>query len=220
MGNNPMLNNQQYISRPAYKSTKQMKKDRKKAQKEAQKQAAQLGTQNKPTTNTVAQVTETPQQTLARQVQLAKQQQEPGNTAGQQAYNQAISRIQTAPGFRPEQAAAMQHQAYKNAQRMGQTSQRALLGEQSQRGIGGRSGIGYAQQRDINKSVAAQQAQSLRAFQRLNAEQGMANAGAGYAAEAGAQSRMDTDIESQREEEERRKYRLANPNSQQFMKIG
>ena len=220
MGNNPMLNNQQYISRPAYKSTKQRKKDWKKAQEEAQKQAIQLGTQNKPTTNTVAQVTETPQQQLARHVQLAKQQQEPGSVYGEEVRNRAIHNLQTTPGFRPEQAAAMQHEAYKNAQRMGQASQRALLGEQSQRGIGGRSGIGYAQQRDINRGVAAQQAQSLRDFQRLNAEQGTAIGAAGEAARYGAESRMDTDIESQSEEEERRKYRLANPNSQQFMKIG
>jgi hypothetical protein len=153
-------------------------------------------------------------------VQLAKQAQQPGNVAAEEARVKTIHDLQTTPGFRPEQAAAMKHEAYKLAQRQGQMNQRALLGEQSQRGIGGRSGIGYAQQRDVNRGVAAQQAQSLRDFQRLNAEQGTALAAAGYAAGEGEKSRMETDIESEREAERRRKYQLANPPTQQFMKIG
>lgn len=167
-----------------------------------------------------AQAAETPQQAYARQAQEVAQQHQIVNPIGQAKFDQTINRLQTTPGFRPEQAAAMQHQAYKLAQRQGQMSQRALLGEQSQRGIGGRSGIGYAQQRDINKGVAAQQAQSMRDFQRLNAEEGKANAAGGIAAEAGEIGRYETDIESLDEKERRRKYQASNPPTQQFMKIG
>jgi hypothetical protein len=214
-----------------HKSEEQKKKERdKKLKVEAHKLVSADTLKQTPQTPTPAQAqapAETPQQELMRRqqelaqhVQLAKQAQQPGNVYGEEVRNRTIQNIQTTPGFRPEQAAAMQHQAYKNAQRMGQTTQRALLGEQSQRGIGGRSGIGYAQQRDINKGVAAQQAQSLRDFQKLNAEQGTAIGAAGEAARYGAESRMDTDIESQREAEERKKFKLANPQTQQFMRIG
>lgn len=189
--------------------------------KEAQKQLQVL----QPTqTNIPTQVAETPEQTNARIAQTIAQRHQRENEAGSKAYQEMQSRIQNAQGFSPEQARAMQYEAHKGIQRQAQAAQRNILGEQGQRGIGGRSGIGYAQQRDLNRGYAAQHGQAQRDFERLNAEQRLANVGAGTAYEAGEKSRLGTDWETELEREERRKYREANPNYakeayQQFMRM-
>lgn len=56
-------------------------------------------------------------------------------------------------GLDPEKRKALQYEANKGIQRGMQAAHRKLLGEQSQRGISGRSGIGYAQQADLFKKA-------------------------------------------------------------------
>jgi hypothetical protein len=52
-------------------------------------------------------------------------------------------------GLDPKQREAMQFEANKAIQRGHQSANRKLLGEQSQNGIVGKGGVGYAQQRDL-----------------------------------------------------------------------
>lgn len=52
-------------------------------------------------------------------------------------------------GLDPKQRQAMQFEANKAIQRGHQSANRKLLGEQSQSGIVGKGGVGYAQQRDL-----------------------------------------------------------------------
>jgi hypothetical protein len=132
--------------------------------------------------------------------------------AGRKAALDIRTRLQSAQGFSPEQARAMQYEAHKGIQRQEQAAQRNLVGAQGVQGIGGRSGIGYAQRRDLNRGYAAQHGQAQRDFNRLNREEGRANVGAEYAAEQGEKSRLGTDWETALEREERKKWREANPN--------
>jgi hypothetical protein len=52
-------------------------------------------------------------------------------------------------GLDPKQRSAMQYEANKSIQRGHQSANRKLLGDQSQSGIMGKGGVGYAQQRDL-----------------------------------------------------------------------
>jgi len=143
--------------------------------------------------------------------QAISQQHQRENEAGAKAAQDIRTRLQNAQGFSPEQARAMQYEAHKGIQRQEQAAQRNLVGAQGVQGIGGRSGIGYAQRRDINRGYAAQHGQAQRDYERLNKEEGRANVGAEYAAEQGEKSRLGTDWETALEREERKKLRESNP---------
>lgn len=204
------------------KEAKEADKKRKALEKEAHKQNISVGkylqqnpqtkVQGQGQTQAQTQIAETPEQVNARIAQAIAQRHQRENEAGARGYQEMQSRIQNAQGFSPEQARAMQYEAHKGIQRQAQAAQRNIIGEQGQRGIGGRSGIGYAQQRDLNRGYAAQHGQAQRDFERLNAEQRLANVAAGTAYEMGEKSRLGTDWETELEREERRKYREANPN--------
>jgi hypothetical protein len=169
--------------------------------KEAQKQANQAS---------VTGATQ-PQQPDAVRAQTIAQRQQRENEAGAKGYQEMMSRMQNAQGFSPEQARAMQYEAHKGIQRREQSAQRNLVGAQGSQGIGGRSGIGYAQRRDLNRGFGEQHGQAQRDYERLNAEQRLANVGAGTAYEMGEKARMSTDWEAELAREEREKQRKANP---------
>lgn len=57
-------------------------------------------------------------------------------------------------GLDPKQRSAMQFEANKAIQRGHQSANRKLLGEQSQSGIMGKGGVGYAQQRDLQRMAS------------------------------------------------------------------
>lgn len=61
-------------------------------------------------------------------------------------------------GLSPEQRSAMQYEANKSIQRGHQSANRKLLGEQSQNGIVGKGGVGYAQQKDLMRMANDAQA--------------------------------------------------------------
>ena len=54
-------------------------------------------------------------------------------------------------GMDPAKRQALQYEANKGVQRTHQAANRQLLGDQAQRGIQGKGGVGYAQQRDLQK---------------------------------------------------------------------
>lgn len=73
-------------------------------------------------------------------------------------------------GLSPEERRAMQYEANRGIQRNMQSAERKLLGEQSQRGIHGKGGVAYAQQRDLQRQGREAEAGVHRDLDRLNAD--------------------------------------------------
>ena len=96
-------------------------------------------------------------------------------------------------GMDPEKRQALQYEANKGIQRSMQSANRKLLGEQGQHGIVGKGGVGYAQQRDLQKVGAEAQAGAQRDISKQNADLRLKNIAAIYAGEQGeaAQSQLD-----------------------------
>jgi len=209
----PALRQPQPQNMQTRKQFKEAEKRRKALQAEAQKQNL----------TTPVQAVETPQQTQARLAQEVAQSQQRNREAGEAGYQTMQSRLRNAQGFSPEQARLMQYEAHKGIQREEQAAQRNLVGAQGMRGIGGRSGIGYAQRRDMNQQYAGQHQQAQSDYNRLNEQQKYANVAAGTAYGEGQSAGMNTDWQEALEREERRKYKEANPNfgkdTYQFMKV-
>jgi hypothetical protein len=209
------------------KQVKEAEKKRKALEKEAHKQNLSTGqylTQQKAQATAPTQVAETPQQEYARIAQTLAQKQQLAREAGAKEAQAVRTGLQNAQGFSPEQARLMQYEAHKGIQRQEQAAQRNLVGEQGTRGIGGRSGIAYAQRRDMNQAYAGQHQQAQSDYNRLNEAQRFANFGAEYGAGKGEEARFGTDWQEEQEKEARKKYQLANPNfgkeTYQFMKMG
>ena len=116
-------------------------------------------------------------------------------------------------GMDPRVRQAMQFQANKEAQRERQAAERRLLGEQSQRGILGKSGVAYAQRRDLATKENEARAQARQHLDVMNAEQAMKNtaarfaAGQGEAAQRGlSRQQALADIAAKKEHKREKKY--------------
>lgn len=112
-------------------------------------------------------------------------------------------------GMSPERRKTMQYEANKQIQRSHQAADRKLLGEQSRRGILGKGGVGYAQQRDLQKMANEAQGQSIRDLDKLNEDLRMKKLAAIFAGEQGeaAQAQLDKQMamDELRYEEEKKK---------------
>ncbi len=73
-------------------------------------------------------------------------------------------------GLTPSQRSAMQYEAEKQIGRSHQAQRRQLLGEQAERGIVGKGGVAYAQQRDLARGASQQKGQVQRDLDKLNAD--------------------------------------------------
>jgi hypothetical protein len=73
-------------------------------------------------------------------------------------------------GLTPAQRSAMQYEAERQIGRGHQAQRRQLLGEQAQRGIVGKGGVAYAQQRDLARGASEQKGQVQRDLDKLNAD--------------------------------------------------
>lgn len=73
-------------------------------------------------------------------------------------------------GLDPTKRQAMQYEANKGIQRSMQSANRKLLGDQGQHGIVGKGGVGYAQQRDLQKLGTEAQAGVHRDLDKLNSD--------------------------------------------------
>lgn len=96
-------------------------------------------------------------------------------------------------GLDPKVKQAMQFEANKSIQRGHQSANRKLLGEQSQKGIKGQGGVGYAQQRDMQRMAQDAESGVTRDLTKLDKDlenKKMAAIFAGGKGEA-AQSHMD-----------------------------
>ena len=96
-------------------------------------------------------------------------------------------------GLDPKRKAAMQYEANKGIQRSMQSANRKLLGDQSQRGIVGKGGVGYAQQRDLQRMAMDAQGQVQRDVDKLNEDQRMRNRAAMHTIESGEASQQQLD---------------------------
>ena len=147
----------------------------------------------------------------------AQQIQQRANTAADytnQARKQGLAQGQEfmnlpVQGLDPKKKQALQYEAQKQIHRNQQSANRNLLGEQSQRGIGGRSGIGYAQQADLNKAAQEAQGAASRGIDVMDADMAMKNRAnlfamqEGFAAQSGLDRQMAQD-ELRYEDEQRR----------------
>jgi len=202
------------------KQAKEAEKKRKALEMEAHKQNMSTGSylaQQKAQTAAPAQGVETPQQAYARVIQENAQKQELARAAGAKEGQSFRMGLQNAQGFSPEMARLKQYEAHKNIQREAQSAQRNLVGEQGMRGIGGRSGIAYAQRRDMNQAYGTQHQQAQSDYDKLNDAQRYANYLGEYTAGKGEEARYGTDLEAALSREEREKRFKANPNAQQFV---
>ncbi len=101
-------------------------------------------------------------------------------------------------GLTPAQRNAMQFEANKQIQRQHQSANRKLLGDQSQHGIVGKGGVGYAQQRDLQKLANESQGQATRDIDKLNADLALKKLAAMFNIEQGevAQNQLDKQMAS------------------------
>lgn len=116
-------------------------------------------------------------------------------------------------GLDPEKKKALQYEAHKGIQRGLQASNRKLQGEQSQHGIMGKSGVAYAQQRDLQKLGQEAQGQATRDLTKLDRDLALKKqaavytGGEGRAATAGLDKQMALD-ELQLADEKKRQRKL------------
>jgi hypothetical protein len=96
-------------------------------------------------------------------------------------------------GMAPEKRQALQYEANKGIQRSMQSANRKLLGDQSSHGVVGKGGVGYAQQRDLQKLGTDAQAGVHRDLDKLNADMRLKNIAAIFAGEQGEASQAQLD---------------------------
>lgn len=96
-------------------------------------------------------------------------------------------------GFTPAERQARQYEAERGIERGMQAAHRKLLGDQAQRGIVGKGGVKYAQQRDLERMGMEAKGQAHRDLEKLNADRALKKLAAEFAAGQGeaALSQLD-----------------------------
>ena len=146
------------------------------------------------------------------------------------AYGEGRQRIKdlyddpTIQGLDPEKRQAMQYEANKGIQRSTQAANRKLLGDQATHGILGKGGVGYAQQRDLQRMGQEAQGGVTRDLNKLNADLRLKNIAATLAGEQGeaAQSQLDKQMaidELQLADEKKRLRMLEDQFYKQFSRV-
>lgn len=102
---------------------------------------------------------------------------------------------QSQEGLTPQQRSALQYEAERQIHRGSQTANRQLLGEQSQKGILGKGGVKYAQQRGIQRDEAALKGQVHRDLDKLNADTALKKMAAVFNVGQGEASQGEADRE-------------------------
>ena len=87
----------------------------------------------------------------------------------------------------------MQYEANKGIQRSTQAANRKLLGDQASHGVVGKGGVGYAQQRDLQKMSTEAQSGVHRDLDKMNADLRLKNIAAIFAGEQGEASQAQLD---------------------------
>lgn len=151
--------------------------------------------------------------------QIRNQGREKGYEQGRKLFEEEM------PGMPEEQRRALQYEANRNIDRSYQSANRKLLGEQSRRGVVGRGGVGYAQQRDLHNLAQEAQGGVTRDVNKLNADlqaKQLANLFAMGESEA-AQSGLDREAAENAlryEEEKKRQEQFENDMRGIFNRLG
>lgn len=130
----------------------------------------------------------------------------------------------TIQGLPEETRKALQYEASKQIQRSHQAANRKLLGEQGQRGIVGKGGVGYAQQRDLQRLANDAQSQATRDLNKLNEDARLKRVAAIFAGQQGeaSQAQLDKQMaldELKYEEEKRRNRYYEEQANRQFSRV-
>lgn len=177
----------------------------KRAQKRAQKQA-EINMEQPYQEKSNEQVKQQVAEDVAAAKESRKQAREEGKTYAQEVLGRDVQ------GLDPKEKAAMQYEANKQVKRGQQSASRKLLGQQSMYGVGGRSGVAYAQQRDLQKMGQETMAQNLRDIDRLDQEAKLKNLAAminleqGEAAQDVLDRQIALDMLKLEEEKKKQKY--------------
>lgn len=116
-----------------------------------------------------------------------KQAREEGKAYAEDVLNRDVQ------GLDPAKRQAMQYEANKGIQRSMQSANRKLLGDQAQHGIVGKGGVGYAQQRDLQKMGTEAQAGVHRDLDKLNSDLALKKIAAMFNIEQGEASQAQLD---------------------------
>jgi hypothetical protein len=123
--------------------------------------------------------------------QQAKKERQEAYQEGRNRSNELFSR--DVQGLDPAKRQAMQYEANKGIQRSMQSANRKLLGEQAQHGIVGKGGVGYAQQRDLQRLGTEAQAGVHRDLDKLNSDLALKKLAAMFNVEQGEASQAQLD---------------------------
>lgn len=146
---------------------------------------------------------------IRRDTEEAKRARQEAREEGRKYAQDVLS--QDLKGLTPAQRNAMQYEANKSIQRSQQSANRRLLGDQGRRGIVGKGGVGYAQQRDLERIGQEARGQAARDLDRLDTDLALKKIGASFAIEQGeaAQNQLDRQLAADelRLNEERKRQR-------------
>ena len=131
---------------------------------------------------------------IAEKTAEAKKNRNEAYAEGRARSNELFSR--DVHGLEPAKRNALQYEANKNIQRAHQSANRKLLGEQSRHGIVGKGGVGYAQQRDLQRLANESQGAAHRDLDKLDSDLALKKLAAMFNVEQGeaAQSQLDRQL--------------------------
>lgn len=99
-------------------------------------------------------------------------------------------------GMKPEDRAALQYEANKGIQRTHQSANRKLLGDQSMHGIQGKGGVGFGQQKDLQRMAMDAERGAFRDIQKQDSDLALKKQAAAYAGGEGNAAQQQLDKQS------------------------
>lgn len=126
-----------------------------------------------------------------QQAQESKTQRQQARQEGRAYAEDVLNR--DVQGLTPAQRKAIQYEASQRINRDTQAAERKLLGEQGRRGIGGKSGVAFAQQQELARAGQDAQGQATRDIDKLNADLALKKMAAMFNIEQGEASQSQLD---------------------------
>lgn len=217
---NPDKNSFEYQAKRAWMSHGERKRERKALRQQKTATTADntlreiRGTDTQmPMQSHQAQEREQDEQTRTRAMQNAALTQASRRQAEQEGREDAQKFLMgtSVRGLDPAQRSAMQHEAERSIDRQEQLNMRELLGEHNRRGIVGKGGVGFAQQRNLQNLGQEERGRVQRDLTRLDKDLELKNKAAIFAAGKGESGQhlldQQTALDELRLEEEKRRQR-------------
>lgn len=151
----------------------------------------------------------------------AGQEREASQARGAKHAQEVLSRKVT--GLDPQHRSALQYEAHRGIDREHQAANRRLLGEQGQRGIVGKGGVAYAQQRDQQRLANEAKGAVHRDLDKMDSDLQLKKLAAGYNIEQGdvVQDQLDKQMALDELDlgNERKKHSKYLKNSKSFTRL-